>query len=65
LLQSLIARESWTTTEIQQLAREHKVMLSGAVEAINDWAFEALGGQLAWEDGDHWIIEHSLLMADT
>jgi len=40
-LAALRARPEWRRDEAVALAREHKVMLDGAIEAINDWALEA------------------------
>jgi tellurite resistance protein len=57
----LITRARWTCDEADALARGHGHMLAGALEAVNDWAFERLGGPLAYEDGDFIIVERSLL----
>lgn len=39
----LRTRYQWSETEAKALAREHRVMLSGAIEAINDWSQERCG----------------------
>ncbi len=36
-------------------------MLDGAVEAINEWSLEELGGQLFYDEGDCIVIEKELL----
>jgi uncharacterized tellurite resistance protein B-like protein len=59
--QVLISKGEWPLDEIELLARQHGHMLSGAVEALNDWAFERLGGQLFIEDGDRLTVEKSLM----
>jgi hypothetical protein len=61
LLHALVAREVWSLAEAQGLARQHQVMLAGAIETINEWAYENLGGALIWEDGDQLVVEHSLI----
>jgi hypothetical protein len=57
----LVAKERWPHVEADALARRHGHMLSGALEAINDWAFERVAGQLVYEDGDNVVIERSVL----
>ena len=42
----LITRRQWTEDEVATLAEEHQLMAAGALEAINEWAFESLGGAL-------------------
>ena len=59
--QVLIAKADWTVKEADATAREHGHMLAGAVEALNDWAFEKYGGQLFVEDGDRLLVERALL----
>lgn len=57
----LIERERWSTAEADELARRHGLMLAGAVETINDWAFDALGGPVLDDAGGEIIIDRSLL----
>ncbi|HZN69910.1 MAG TPA: TerB N-terminal domain-containing protein [Tepidisphaeraceae bacterium] len=59
--QLLLAKAEWTVAEAEAQARRHGHMLSGAVETLNEWAFERYGGQLFVEDGDRLLIERSLL----
>jgi tellurite resistance protein len=54
---AIMARDSWTLDESGLLAREHKVMLAGAVDAINDWSYDLADGPLLIEDGDRLIID--------
>ena len=61
LLERLVQRREWALTDAGQMAREERVMLAGAVESINDWAIEALGGALLYEDGDAVMVELELL----
>jgi uncharacterized tellurite resistance protein B-like protein len=58
---AIIARDRWSEGEAGHLAREHNVMLSAAVETINDWAFDALGGPIIDEDGDGLVVDRSML----
>lgn len=57
----LLARAQWELPEVEALARQHGHMLSGAVEALNDWAYDKYGGQLFVEDGGRLVVETALL----
>jgi len=57
----LISRDDWNLQEVDSVARQHGLMLSGAVEAINEWATEKYGGQLFIEDGSRLIVEQEYL----
>ena len=51
LYEKLITREKWPSEEVEKLCREQKLMTDGAVEAINDWAFDNVDAPLI-DDGD-------------
>ncbi|WP_395715134.1 TerB N-terminal domain-containing protein [Reyranella sp.] len=62
-LAELITRPAWSRSELDQLARSHELMTDGALEAINEWAFDHHGDALV-EDGDpatihQYIIGHA------
>jgi len=57
----LIERDVWPVAEASSLAKKYGYMLNGAVEEINDWATERMGGQLLYEEGNCLIIEKELL----
>ena len=42
----LITRHQWTEEDIAALADEHQLMAAGALETINEWAFESFGDAL-------------------
>ena len=42
----LITRHRWTEEEVAALADEHQLMVAGALETINEWAFESFGDAL-------------------
>ena len=42
----LITRHRWTEEEVSALADAHQLMVDGALETINEWAFENLGDAL-------------------
>ncbi len=45
----LITREHWSQDDFSALAAEHQLMHSGALETINEWAFERFGDALIEE----------------
>lgn len=53
----IVAGERWKTADADAMARRHGLMLAGAVEAINDWAWEALGRPVLEEDGSEIVVE--------
>jgi hypothetical protein len=59
-LEALCRRESWGRAEFEAKAREFGLMPDGAVETINEWAYDALGDELI-EDGDPLSINVALL----
>ena len=59
--QMLITRDEWSRSEIEALARQHGLMLGGAVDALNDWAFEKFGGQLFVDDGARLTVQREYL----
>ena len=63
-LRSLIAKTRWTPEEATALAREHRVMLAGAVEEINEWSHEQFDDWLVEED-DGLVVQIGLIEGDT
>lgn len=57
LLAALLQQPQWELAQAQELARRHDIMLAGAIEKINDWAFEELGEQLIYDDGNVLSVE--------
>ncbi len=62
-LTTLLQQPQWGLAAAQELARSHDTMLAGAVEKINDWAFEELGEQLIYDDGDVLSVEQGIVEA--
>jgi hypothetical protein len=60
LLQAVLQREAWTPADFRTLADQHGLMLSGAVEAINEWSMDKCGDWLI-EEGDPFVIHVNLL----
>ena len=59
--QILITRAEWTVQEVEELARKHSLMRSGAIDELNEWAAEKFGGQLFVEDGPKLLVEQAYL----
>ncbi len=45
----LASRPEWTESEVSELASQYQLMVSGALETINEWAFERYGDLLVEE----------------
>jgi hypothetical protein len=60
LLRAVLQQQSWTTADFRTLADQHGLMLSGAVEAINEWSMDKCGDWLI-EEGDPFVIHVNLL----
>ena len=50
LVEELIGRPSWSPQDFEKLARQFGLMPSGALETINEWAFERYEAGLIEED---------------
>lgn len=52
LVQELLQAETWTQVQFGALAGQFGLMPSGALEAINEWAYERFDDPLLDDDGD-------------
>lgn len=59
-LSELLTRPEWPRPELDMLARAHQLMTDGALEAINEWAFDRHGDALV-EDGDPATIQRHVI----
>jgi hypothetical protein len=59
-LAAVLVREAWTPGELRELADKCHVMLSGAVETINEWSTERYGDWLI-EEGDVYHVRQDLI----
>jgi hypothetical protein len=60
LAERLMAQDKWERSAFEVIARELGLMPDGALEAINEWAFERFGEAFA-EDGDMMEINRALI----
>lgn len=63
LLTRLLARPEWAREELEAAASKAGLMPSGAMETINEWAFDHYGDALI-EDGDPVVVNRALLQFD-
>jgi len=59
-LDAVIASQTWTRQELTAVARQHNIMLNGAIETINEWSQERFGDWLI-DDGEPIRINVGLL----
>lgn len=59
-LTELLTRADWPRGDLETLARSHELMTEGAIEAINEWAFDRYGDAIL-EDGDPVRVQAALL----
>ena len=60
-LKEVLVQSEWTESEIRELADNCRVMLSGAVEAINEWSMERFGDLLI-EEGEVYYVQQNLVV---
>ena len=63
-LRVLLTQDCWARDEFETLARTHRLMASGAVEAVNEWALDQLGDWLI-EDTEESIAVNCGLLPGT
>jgi hypothetical protein len=61
ILEQLVTRVEWSSTQVRELARQHRMMPNAILEGINSWSEEAAGDVLLDEQGDSWIVHAELL----
>ena len=54
--EKLICREQWSWEEVKAICKELNLMADGAIEVVNDWAFENVDAPLI-DDGDAVFID--------
>ena len=50
LVERLVKRRTWSETDFERLVKRCGLMAGGALEAVNEWAFERFGDALVEED---------------
>jgi uncharacterized tellurite resistance protein B-like protein len=60
-----LSKSAWEQSELEEIARQSDLMLSGALEAINEWSLQHCGDWLFQENGDSVTVNHSCLEAQS
>lgn len=55
LYKELSSKDKWTRVEIQKLCSNLNLMIDGAIETINDWAYEVVDAPVLDDDGDIYV----------
>lgn len=61
LFESLIRKDKWARDEVETLCRESGLMISGALETINDWSFEKVNAAVLEEDGGAIYVDQEIV----
>lgn len=59
LLRAIGAKDTWERSELEQMAEEYGLLLDGALEAINELAFDHTDSPCIEEDGDVYLLERA------
>ena len=60
LYQQLISKEVWPRAEIEALCESLNLMINGAIETINDWAYDNVDAPV-FEDDDEVVIDFEIV----
>ncbi|WP_201558618.1 TerB N-terminal domain-containing protein [Psychrobacter sp. 72-O-c] len=60
LYQQLISKEVWQRAEIEALCESLNLMINGAIETINDWAYDNVDAPV-FEDDDEVVIDFEIV----
>ena len=55
LFDMLLSKETWPRSEVQKLCSKLNLMVDGAIETINDWAYEKVDAPVLDDDGDIYV----------
>ena len=61
LFKSLIRKDKWTREAVEALCRDSSMMVSGAMETINDWSFDKVDAAVFEEDGDAIYVDQEIV----
>ncbi len=61
LFESLIRKDKWTREEVEALCRDSGLMVSGALETINDWSFDKVDAAVLEEDSGKIYVDQEIV----
>jgi hypothetical protein len=59
-VRALGKQETWERTALEAMAEHHGLLLDGALETINDAAFDRCGALCIEEDDDRYLVDRSI-----
>ena len=57
LYEKLCTQAQWSRNEVAKLCGDLNLMIDGAIETINDWAFDLVDAPVVEDDGEIYIDE--------
>jgi hypothetical protein len=60
LINQLLEKETWTRNELLNIIQDKGLMLSSAIDEINEWAEENFGDFLVEEDDNTYIVNNDV-----
>ena len=63
LIKKILTKDVWSLKELESVTKEEGFLINGAIESVNEWAFEELGDALL-EEGDDSIVVSTSLKSD-
>ncbi|HBH51091.1 MAG TPA: hypothetical protein DDY91_04275 [Planctomycetaceae bacterium] len=60
-LRAVLTHRAWTRFELDQLSRQHRVMLGSAIERVNEWSLTRFNDALFVEDKESFLVQVDLL----
>lgn len=61
LLEAIGTRESWTWSEYVDLVKHHRLMPDGALDVVNEWAYDSIDDPLMERVGDRLVVRRYVL----
>ena len=61
LFEKLVQKEKWALEEVDALCRDLGLMVSGALETINDWSFDKVDAAVLDEDGGEIYVDQEIV----
>jgi uncharacterized membrane protein YebE (DUF533 family) len=55
LFDTLLSKETWSRNEVNEFCGKLSLMVDGAIETINDWAYEKVDAPVLDDDGDIYV----------
>lgn len=60
LIKKILTKDVWLLKELETVTKEEGFLINGAIEDVNEWAFEELGDALLEEGEDSIVVSKSL-----